>query len=412
MKWIRKNRHTKPDKLPAIFLQNHDAKSRFAEAYRTLRTNIHYAFMEKGFKSILITSTGQAEGKTTTVVNLGFTLSQLGRTVLLIDADLRKPRLHQLTEGQESTGLTGILADIFSTEVHDGQLADMGIRDILRLLSFQKKNGCLQLANDQEKVELYFLHGDVVDLNWLTRPAGSRLASLLVKNALISAQQAEMALRCQKDTDQKLAYILISMGMLSQEKLVGPLSIHMLEGFRVAFQLKTGTYAFREMAETDFDRATFDPIDFKQLKKQLTVGDEEIPFLQTGINGAILKTAAENLFLLPAGNLPPNPMELLSSGSMSFLLEYLKKRFDIIVIDTPPILPASDALMLAPQTDGVVMVVKPGMIGRDIIQKAIEQIRLTQANVLGVVLDQMDIRREGHYKYYNKYYSTYYGDTA
>jgi capsular exopolysaccharide synthesis family protein len=412
MKWIRKSRHTKPDHLSTVFLQNQDAKSRFAEAYRTLHTNIHYTFMEKGFKSILITSSGQAEGKTSTAANLGYILSQLGRTVLLIDADLRKPRLCQLAEGQESTGLTGILADIFSTEVHDGQLADMGIRDILRLLLFQKKNGCLLLANGQEKVEIYFLHGDVVDLNWLTRPAGSRLASVLVKSGLLSAQQAEMALRCQKDTDQKLAYILINLGMLPQEKLVGPLSIHMLEGLRTALRFKTGTYAFKEMAETDFDRATFDPVDFKQLEKQLTVGGEEIPFLQDKINGAILKTDVENLSLLPAGNLPPNPMELLSSASMSFLLEYLKKRFDVLVIDTAPILPASDALMLAPQTDGVIMVVKPGMIARDVIQKTIEQLRLTQANVLGVVLNQMDIRREGHYKYYNKYYSAYYGDTA
>jgi capsular exopolysaccharide synthesis family protein len=412
MKWFRKNRHPKSGNLSVIFLQNFETKSRFAEAYQTLRTNIHFIFMDKGFKSILFTSSGQAEGKTSSVANLGFTLSQLGQRVLLIDADLRKPRLCQLADSQESTGLTGILADVFSTEVRGGQLKDMGIRDILRLLSFQKRNGCLQIANDQEKVNLYFLHGDVVNINWLTRPAGNRLASILIKNGLISAQQAETALRCQKDTDQKLAYVLINLGILPKEKLVGPLSIHMLEAFRTALQFKFGAYAFKEMADTDFDCATFDPVDFKQLERQLTVGSEEIPFLQAKINKAILKTGVENLFLLPAGNLPPNPMELLSSDGMSFLLTYLKKHFDVLLIDTPPILAASDALMLAPQTNGVIMIVKPGEISRDVIQKSIEKIRLTQANVLGVVLNLMDTKREGYYKYYNKYYSAYYGDTA
>ena len=412
MKWIHRGRNVRQDNLSAIFLQNYDAKSRFTEAFRTLRTNIHYAFMERGFKSLLITGSGQGEGKTSTTINLGFTLAQLGKTVLMIDADLRKPRLHQLVAAPESVGLTGLLADVFSTEVGSGEIADMGIRDILRLLSFQKKSGWLQLVNDQEQVQLYFQQGEIVDVNWRTRPAGSRLAAVLVKNGLISAQQAEFALRCQKDTDQKLAYILINMGILPQEKLVGPLSVHMLEGLRTALQFKTGTYAFKTMAESDFDRATFDPVDFKQLRKQLTVGNEILPFLYAKINDAILKTEAENLFLLPAGNLQPNPVELLGSERMFFLMEYLKKRFDVLVIDTPPVLLASDALMLAPKTDGVIMIVKPGMTSRDAIQRGIHQIRLTQANFLGVVLNQVDARRGGYYKYSHEYYSGYYGDAA
>jgi len=152
------------------------------------------------------------------------------------------------------------------------------------------------------------------------------------------------------------------------------------------------------------------PVDFRQLKKQLTIGDEDVPFLQAQINAAIVKTQTENLFLLPAGNLPPNPTELLSSASMSFLLGYLKKRFDILIVDTPPILPASDALMLAPQTDGVVMIVKPGTVNRNMIKKAIEQLRVTHANLLGIVLNRVDTRREAYYKYYHKYYSQYYGE--
>ncbi len=411
------NRKNTSDGLSAIFLQHYDPKSRFAEAYRTLRTNIHYSFMEKGFRSILISSSGQGEGKTSTVANLGFTMSQVGKNVLMIDADLRKPRLHHLAAMPDAApsdrvtgGLTGLLAGSFGTEIRKGLLSDLKIRDILRLLSFQKKTGWLQLENGNEKIALCFLQGELVDLNWFTRPEENRLATVLVRNALITEEQAKSALLIQKDTDQKLAYILISMGLVSQEKLVGPLTIHMMEGLRIALQFQSGSYVFDEMSEVDFDRASFDPVDFRQLKKQLTIGDEDVPFLQAQINAAIVKTQTENLFLLPAGNLPPNPTELLSSASMSFLLGYLKKRFDILIVDTPPILPASDALMLAPQTDGVVMIVKPGTVNRNMIKKAIEQLRVTHANLLGIVLNRVDTRREAYYKYYHKYYSQYYGE--
>ncbi len=345
-----------------------------------------------------------------TVANISFTLAQAGKTVLMIDADLRKPRLHQLAPDQESIGLTGLLTEVFSMEVDQGELENLGVRDILRLLSFQKKSGWLELSGNEERIALFFLQGELLDLNWITRPEENRLATELVKNNLLSQQQADSALDRQKDTDQKLAYILINLGMLTEDKLVGPLTIHMLEGLRIALQLKTGTYTFKKTMEVDFDRSSFDPVDFKQLTKQLTVGNEDIPYLQAKINDAIFQTKTDNLFLLPAGNLPLNPSELLGSERMSFLLKYLKRRFDILVIDTPPVLPASDALLLAPQTDGVVVMIKPGLMSRDMIQKTIEQLRLTQANLLGIALNSMDTSQGGYYKYYHQYYSGYYGD--
>jgi len=94
---------------------------------------------------------------------------------------------------------------------------------------------------------------------------------------------------------------------------------------------------------------------------------------------------------------------------MSFLLSYLNRRFDRIILDSPPILPASDALLLAPQTDGVVLMVKAGLVNRNMVQKAIEQLRVAQANVIGAVLNQVDVKGYGYYKDYYKYYADYYG---
>ena len=153
-------------------------------------------------------------------------------------------------------------------------------------------------------------------------------------------------------------------------------------------------------------------MDFDQVYTRALIGNEEIPFLQKGIDKAILKTSTENLFLLPAGRIAPNPSEVMGSNRMSFLITHLRERFDRLIIDTPPILLASDALVLTPRTDGVVLVVKAGLMNRELVKNTVEQLKLAQANLLGIVLNRVDLKREGYYKYYHKYYSKYYGEDA
>ncbi len=422
MKLLKKLRQEKPAPSSHLLLNNYPTNSRFAEAYRTLRTNILFSFMEKKFRSLLITSAGQAEGKTNAVANLAYTTAQAGRSVLMIDADLRKPTLTKLISSQESPGLTGLLSNLFGTDIGSGSLERFGISDLLRLLSLQKKTGLLRLSDGKEKVELFFFQGEPADLNWLTRPEKKKLAALLINNGTLAEEHVTSAIARQKDTGQKLGSILINMGLLQEADLKGPLSIHMMEGLRVALQMNKGEFYFKELPESDFDRSSFDPVDFHRLYKQpvdfhrlykqMVLGKEELPYLQEEINSAILKTGEPNLFLLPSGNLPPNPSELLGSKRMSFLLSNLKKRFDVLIIDSAPILPASDALVLAPEADGVLLMVKAGLINRQMVKKAVEQLRVAQANLLGVALNHVDIKREGYYKYYHKYYSQYYGEGA
>jgi Mrp family chromosome partitioning ATPase len=97
---------------------------------------------------------------------------------------------------------------------------------------------------------------------------------------------------------------------------------------------------------------------------------------------------------------------------MAFLLGHLQKMFDVIIIDSPPILPASDALLISPHADGVILVVKEGLLNREVVQKAVEQLNLAQANILGVVLNDVDVKKQGYSSYYHKYYSEYYGEKA
>ncbi len=405
-----KSRKRNPSELLKISLQNYPSDSRFAEAYRTLRTNIHFSFIEKEFRSILITSAGESEGKTTTGFNLAFTMSQAGKSVVMIDADLRKPMLSKLLPSKGSPGLTGLLSDVLGTEVDKGSMDEFGVSDLFRLISFQKGTGLLRLSDERDKIELLFLHGRLTDLNWVSRPEDKKLAGILIKEGLTTRENINSALRSQKDTGQKLGFILINMGLIREDGLTGILTIHMMEGLRIALQMKKGAFLFKKLPESDFDHATFDPVDFQQIYKQVLVGREELPYLQGKIDLSIVDTGVPNLFILPSGSLPPNPSELLGSERMSFLISRLKRRFDVLLFDTPPMLPASDTLLVAPQTDGVVLVVKAGFINRALVKNAVESLNSVHANLLGIVLNQVDLKREGYYRYYHKHYSNYYGE--
>ena len=81
-----------------------------------------------------------------------------------------------------------------------------------------------------------------------------------------------------------------------------------------------------------------------------------------------------------------------------------KQKYDVIIIDSSPIIPASDALLLAPQTDGVVLVVQSGGVNKKVIRDAVLQLQNAQANILGVTLNLVDRTQDGSYKYYQNYY--------
>ena len=118
---------------------------------------------------------------------------------------------------------------------------------------------------------------------------------------------------------------------------------------------------------------------------------------------------ASAVYVLPAGASPPNPAELLGSQPMSRLLESLKEQFDFILIDSPPVLPVTDSVVMATQADGVLLVVKGGEWGRDVVQKAVAHLDAVRSRMLGVVLNCVDVTRGGSPYYYYRHYSGYYG---
>lgn len=87
-----------------------NSKSPISEAYRTLRTNIQFSSVDKPIKTLMVTSSMMSEGKTTTITNLAETFAQAGNRVIIVDADLRRPRVHQVFGVSNQQGLTNVLA--------------------------------------------------------------------------------------------------------------------------------------------------------------------------------------------------------------------------------------------------------------------------------------------------------------
>lgn len=99
-------------------------------------------------------------------------------------------------------------------------------------------------------------------------------------------------------------------------------------------------------------------------------------------------TPVVGLSMLASGAVPTNPSELLSSKGMAVLLSELKQAFDVVIVDAPPILAVTDALILARRCDGVLLVVQAGVANKVLVQKAQVLLQQAQANILGVVLNR------------------------
>ena len=121
-------------------------------------------------------------------------------------------------------------------------------------------------------------------------------------------------------------------------------------------------------------------------------------------NSLVLPTPVPDLFLLPAGPVPPNPAELLSSIRMKELLEQLAREYDHIVLDSPPVLSVTDATVLSVLVDGVILVVRSGKTTREALRHTRQLFLNVNARLLGVVLNGVDMRSVDYNYYYYKYY--------
>lgn len=215
------------------FIVHNSPKSPISEAYRGVRTNMQFANVDRDYQSVLVTSSTAGEGKTTTLCNIAGTLADSGKKVIIVDCDLRKPRIHKF----------------FNISNH------FGVTDIL---------------------------------------------------------------------------------------------------------LNGGSY-----------------------------------------HEAVHASSHKGIWVIPSGKIPTNPSEILNSDAMKRFIEDLKSDFDYIFIDTPPVVPVTDAVIMSTYIDRVILVCASGDLEIDMAKKAKESLERVGANFLGVVLNKVPVNTS---KYQNYYY--------
>lgn len=136
--------------------------------------------------------------------------------------------------------------------------------------------------------------------------------------------------------------------------------------------------------------------------------------LTGGAKGYVHSIPGTTLDLISAGTVPPNPAELLGAERMKKFLAFVRERYDHIVIDAPPVLPVTDAQILAHLVDDVMIVVEPCRVPRKAARRMVETLRAADANIVGVAMNDKSgkgFKYYGNYGYYgHKYYGGYYGE--
>jgi polysaccharide biosynthesis transport protein len=253
-------REALPDQASASTVENFsklicliDPKSALSESLRSLRTNIQFASMDRKVTSILFTSAGLGEGKSTCVTNLAITLAQEGQRVLLVDADLRRPIVHQRLGLERAPGLADALVGSTSWRSHVRSATDL---------------------------------------------------------------------------------------------MLGPMGI---------------------------DRVMSTP-------------------------------GLDNLHILTSGEEVGNPNEFLNMNKIKMLVKEMNEEYDLVLFDTPPILPVTDAVAFSSRVDGTILVYQVGRIGRNALKRAKVLLDHAQANVMGIVLTNVKSEVASDYGVYRYEY--------
>lgn len=137
----------------------------------------------------------------------------------------------------------------------------------------------------------------------------------------------------------------------------------------------------------------------RKFKISNLVGLSDVLIGKEKMNDAV-NEYSENLHILTSGKLPPNPSEMLGSKSMGRLLEELKSKYDIIILDSAPLQAVTDAQILSTKVDGTILVVRAEKTKRDSVQQAKALLDKVGANILGTVLNGVENTRKKYYYYY------------
>lgn len=127
-----------------------------------------------------------------------------------------------------------------------------------------------------------------------------------------------------------------------------------------------------------------------------TAGLSNLIIGEESLENSVQTCDVDNLDILPSGPIPPNPAEMLSSKKSRQLFSRFEQEYEIVIIDSPPVVTASDAAVLSTLAAGTLLVVRYGKIAKSLVMDVVNQLKNVKANLLGVVLNKVPVKRKGY----------------
>lgn len=162
------------------------------------------------------------------------------------------------------------------------------------------------------------------------------------------------------------------------------------------------TFAQSEKKTIIIDCDLRKPSIHKQFKLSNLIGLSDVLVGDKELDEAV-NNYSDNLSILTSGKIPPNPSEMLGSKAMGLLLERIKSKYDVIMIDSPPLLAVTDAQILSTKVDGVILVVKAESTKKNSLLQAKDLLNKVRGNILGVILNKVENKKGKYLYYYGNY---------
>jgi succinoglycan biosynthesis transport protein ExoP len=345
---------------------------------------------------LIVESVTMSEGKSTVITRIAANLTEAGLRVLLVDCDFQRPSLDKLCKVPAQGGLGKSINRIMSHRLHSGTLTEYSMDDLFFLIALKKMSGNLIVKNDEQTFIAHFQNGVLMHIQNRNAPKSNRIGSVLLKGGFITEDQLNDALSRNQRTGQPLGYILVNTGIIGREKLRGPLRLQIEEYLQKMFSWKNGDFLFNPALFHIYENEKiFFEEDFSAMIN--TLGRiENSKFVEKELFSQIVDLSQDNLSLLPAGT-SQKLIGALNQFLMKKIFEKLRQRFDVILVDTPPLDAASGIESIFQLADGMVVVIKAGHLSVNILNGAINH--LPQDKIIGTVLNQVKVKAHHHYYY-------------
>lgn len=384
--------HGKASNAPLLWdqLQNKKRntrnKSRYAgDPFSTVMQNLEIRLKNTPSLSLVFRSVVPGDGKTTILAHTAKRLSQAGFTVLMVDADYLQPSLHTLFNVNNAHGLTDGIERVLSMDISRGSLTELSIDDIFTLVSLRKLSGTLTVVHDDQTSHILFDRGSFVHMQTQPDLFEDRMGSLLVTRSLISERQLSEAAEIRRNTGKPLDYVLVHEGFVTPEALHMPYRMYREEQIEGLFSRNRGEFYFhpRDVRRDDSAR--------------MRCADDYLPFIQNlsrtaenpafdrSLSPSIVKIGAA-LSLLPAGTASARIETVLFGSALSKCLQILLRRFDVLLVDTAPIIEMPHMPLYAPPHE-TILVMKAGNLHAKSISDAIAILKRDNVTILGGVLN-------------------------